>query len=182
MSHSLTCPFSCLPACLPSPCPGILVVLCCRPPPPSPPPPLPPDVLNYFIRYYSPPTTTTDRTHSIRHPGRHSTPFRSAILPAGLKRTGWDTFCSLIISSESPMALTALLSYFIMVLTIFAWPFASIVQTKRKRYGFIFVYYEQCRSPTIFSNRVFHIDNFFIMFSFGETDLIFHGFTPISCY
>ena len=53
MSHSLTCPFSCLPACLPSSCPWILVVLCCRPLPP-----LPPDVLNYFIRYYSPPTTT----------------------------------------------------------------------------------------------------------------------------
>lgn len=56
MSHSLTCPFSCLLACLPSSCPWILVVLCCRPLPP--PPPLPPDVLNYFIRYYSPPTTT----------------------------------------------------------------------------------------------------------------------------
>lgn len=90
MSHSLTCPFSCPPACR-IPSSSVVLRRCCRRRLHL--RPLSPDVLNYFIRYYSPPTTTS----TVLTPSgtrAHSTPFRSAILPAGLKRTVSDTFCT----------------------------------------------------------------------------------------
>lgn len=89
MSHSLTCPFSCPPACR-IPSSSVVLRRCRRRLHLR---PLSPDVLNYFIRYYSPPTTTS----TVLTPSgtrAHSTPFRSAILPAGLKRTVSDTFCT----------------------------------------------------------------------------------------
>lgn len=126
MSHSLTCPFSCLPAWLPAcppPVPGSssssAVVLCrrrrrrCRP-------------MSLITLYVIIAHQLLRRPYSLHPaPGQafHSISFSH--IAAELKRTCRDTFCSLIISSESPAALTVVKLFYNGLDPAFIRPFAS---------------------------------------------------------